>query len=62
MNYRVSFVTCAFSKQQIDDWLDWVNREQVPIDNISIEEVQNAGDAKDHASPAQRVGTKRVGR
>lgn len=51
MNYRVSFTTCYFDKSALQEWMMWVNDNQFPISDSTIEEVQNASDAKDNDSP-----------
>jgi hypothetical protein len=47
LNYKVSFVTCDFTKKQLQEWLRWV-RTNIPceVTEPTIEEVSDASYAK----------------
>lgn len=57
MNYKVSFTACGFSKQQLDEWVAWL-QTNAEITNV---EVSDASDAEDSNGATKRVNRKHLG-
>jgi hypothetical protein len=51
INYKISFVTCGFTKDQIEAWLNWVQtnmpcaEEQPTITEVTDARYAKAGDS-----------------
>jgi hypothetical protein len=57
MNFRISFTACAFDKQSIEEWIDWLQNNIIVFTEIEIKQLEadHASDAKDRISPAKRL-------
>ena len=50
----------AFSKDDVDSWLEWV-KTNIDGSDFSTKEVPLASDAEDNTRSSERVSVKRVG-
>lgn len=62
LNYKVSFVTCDFTKEELEEWLDWVMTNIGTAETIpTIEEVTSASYAKNSISSPKWFDQQRLG-
>jgi hypothetical protein len=63
LNYKITFVTCDFAKEQLEEWLNWVMTNIGTAETIpTIEEVtSNASYAKNSVSSPKWFDQQRLG-